>query len=284
MALFYNISTLSDDPTGIKIMDNPTKTLKGILFPREKLVDFDHMDESNQAGIYILYNTADKNEKPQIYIGQTGYNITSRLRDHNRKRDFWNYALVFVEKGDFLNMNSAHTKLIESMLIKKATECGIAVMDNSTGSNPPRIQDSDKYAAQTWTEEVIVMTQLLGLSFFVLSPENKKKKDEEKVKGRFHISKKGFEAFGDLLSGNGDFIVYKGSSISSKPTKSCPKSIIERREKASDLINGAVLSEDIRFTSPSSAAAFVCFAAANGWIEWKTDNNKTLKEISITQN
>lgn len=47
MALFYNISTVSDDPTGIKIMDNPTKTLKGILFPRERISEFDHMDESN---------------------------------------------------------------------------------------------------------------------------------------------------------------------------------------------------------------------------------------------
>ena len=281
MALFYNISTVSDDPTGIKIMDNPTKTLKGILFPRERISEFDHMDESNQAGVYILYNTADKNEKPQIYIGQTGYNISNRLKDHNRKRDFWNYALVFVEKGDFLNMNSAHTKLIESSLITKATECGIAVMDNSTGSNAPRIQDSDKYAAQTWTEEVIVMTQLLGLYFFV-QPHIDEKEKEESVKREavLHIKKKGFEAYGDLLSASGEFVVYKGSTVSKDPTKSCPKSIREKRVKMAKMLDGNLLTEDMRFSSPSTAAAFVCFASANGWVEWKTADNRSLKEFA----
>ena len=167
MALYYNITCLTGDPAGIKVMENPTKTLKGVLFPRSCLAQFNTLPEASQAGAYILYNTADKNSQPQIYIGQTGYNITSRLSAHNRNRDFWNYALVFVEKGNFLNLNGAHAKIIESILIQKAKTCGVVVMDNATGSNLPRIQDSDLFAAQTWADEVIVMTKLLGLSFFV---------------------------------------------------------------------------------------------------------------------
>lgn len=182
MALYYNLSSLTGDPAGIKVMENPTKTLKAILFPRRCLTEFNNLPEAKQTGVYILYHTADKNEQPHVYIGQTGYAVSSRILDHNRNRDFWNYALVFVEKGDFLNMNSAHTKIIESILIQKAKECNVAIMDNATGSNPPRIQDADLYAAQTWAEEVVVISKLLGLSFFIPAdnPALSQKSDEQK--------------------------------------------------------------------------------------------------------
>lgn len=167
MALYYNIVSLTNDATGIKEIINPTKTLKALAFPRTFLSDFSKLPEAEQAGVYILYNTADKNELPHIYIGQSGFNIAHRLHSHNKTRDFWDYALVFVEKGDFLNLNGTHAKIMESTLINQAQECGVVVMDNVVGSNSPRIQESDRLASQTWAEEAIVITQLLGLSFFV---------------------------------------------------------------------------------------------------------------------
>jgi len=167
MALYYSIKCLTNEPLGIKEIVNPTKTLKGLSFPRIFLNDFLNLPESKQAGVYILYNTADKNVKPIIYIGQSGVDIGDRLRNHNINKDFWNYALVFIEKGDFLSLNSAHAKIIESLLIKEAQLCDIVTLDNSTGSNPPRVQDSDYDDAETWANEVIVITKLLGLSFFV---------------------------------------------------------------------------------------------------------------------
>lgn len=275
MPLFYNISTLSDDPMGIKIMNNPTKTLEGILFPREKLAAFDHMSESKQAGVYILYHTADKNEKPLIYIGQSSVNIANRLKSHDKKKDFWNYALVFVEKNSDINMNGAHTKLIESYLIEKASECEIANMDNSAGSNAPRIQESDKFSAQTWAEEVIAMTQLLGLYFFVPSKEAVKEKAVQKLEGTvFYIKKKNYEARGAYINSN-DFVVYKGSSIATEPTNSCPKGIKKAREENSDKLNGNILKKDIHFTSPSAASGFVCYASSNGPETWQTASGQT---------
>lgn len=166
MGIFYNISTAGDDANGIKVIENPTKTLKALLFPRDRLFEFNQRAEAGQAGVYILYNSMDKNEQPHIYIGQTGVGITSRLLNHNRNMDFWNQALVFVEKGDFLNLNSTHAKIIESRLIRMAENCGAVVMENATGSNAPRVQESDLLAAKTWADEVVTITRLLGLAFF----------------------------------------------------------------------------------------------------------------------
>lgn len=91
---------------------------------------------------------------------------------------------------------------------------------------------TNKYTAQTWTEEVIVMTQLLGLYFFVRPHIDEKEKEEAaKREAVLHIKKKGVEAYGDLLSASGEFVVYKGSMVSKDPTKSYPKNIREKDQK-----------------------------------------------------
>ena len=41
---------------------------------------------------------------------------------------------------------------------------------------------------------------------------------------------------------------------------------------------GAVFTRDYLFTSPSMAAMAVMGRSANGWIEWKAANGKTLDE------
>ncbi len=98
------------------------------------------------------------------------------------------------------------------------------------------------------------------------------------------IRKKGFEAYGNLLSASGEFVVYKGSTVSKDPTKSCPKRIREKRAKMVKMLDGNLLTEDMRFSSPSTAAAFVCVASANGWVEWKTADNRTLKDFANGEN
>ena len=102
MALYYSISCRTDDPAGIKTIEDRLQNIKAILFHRRQLHTFEAMPEAQQAGVYLLYNMQTKADKPQIYIGQTGQNIQSRLDNHNRNRDFWTYALVFVEKGDLM--------------------------------------------------------------------------------------------------------------------------------------------------------------------------------------
>lgn len=158
----YNIS--ADNPNGIKIIENGTCTLEAFAFPRQLLSDFNKMPESSKPGIYILYNTADKNEVTYIYIGQSETSIYNRLSSHNRNKDFWNYAIVFISKGEYLN--GTHAKYIEAELIERATECKIFNLDNSTGSKKPPLSKSDKNNCIAWVEQIMAIIGLLGLSFF----------------------------------------------------------------------------------------------------------------------
>jgi hypothetical protein len=77
-----------------------------------------------------------------------------------------------------------------------------------------------------------------------------------------------------------EFVVLRGSKISSTLTASCPDSVIRMREKYSDTIdNDFMLISDISFVSPSGAAGFVAGASRNGYTEWHTENGTTLKYL-----
>ena len=74
------------------------------------------------------------------------------------------------------------------------------------------------------------------------------------------------------------FVVLKGSHIETIDSESIPPGIKVRREKAKIDENG-ILQENILLRSPSYAAAFVIGGHANGLVEWKTEDGKSLKDI-----
>ena len=93
----------------------------------------------------------------------------------------------------------------------------------------------------------------------------------------FFIKAKGLVAVGRF---SGDkFIVLKGSEIN--PTNAPSYSESLKREQllqlfASHSYNKYILSRDVPFSSPSSAAAFCLGRSANGWIEWKDQHGHDL--------
>ena len=77
-----------------------------------------------------------------------------------------------------------------------------------------------------------------------------------------------------------EFVVLKGSKISGTTTSSCPDSVLRAREKNSGIIGtDFVMSDDIKFSSPSGAAAFVAGASRNGYTEWHTVEGTMLKDL-----
>ena len=45
--------------------------------------------------------------------------------------------------------------------------------------------------------------------------------------------------------------------------------IVDQMRNSSRIVND-VLEEDVTFTSPNVASAFMVFASTNGWTDWKT--------------
>lgn len=78
---------------------------------------------------------------------------------------------------------------------------------------------------------------------------------------------------------NEGFVVYKDASVSVVPTKSCPETILNLRNKHAERVEEGKLIEDILFTSPSAAAGFLTYASANEMIMWMDEKGRNLKEI-----
>ena len=94
---------------------------------------------------------------------------------------------------------------------------------------------------------------------------------------KLHLKTRETDATG-LLTSEG-IIVCRGSRIRATPVPSCPEWIKNLRDKNSiNIGSGFILSKDILFSSPTAAAAFCVFGAANGKIAWKDESGKALKD------
>ena len=86
----------------------------------------------------------------------------------------------------------------------------------------------------------------------------------------------GKNATGQMKVENGKFIVLKGSVCCPIRGKgwTATKQIDQKRNSSSFI--GDVLQDDVEFTSPSLAAAFITYKPENGWTEWKNANGEPI--------
>ena len=81
------------------------------------------------------------------------------------------------------------------------------------------------------------------------------------------------------------FEVLEGSRIGRTEYKSLSPTIARQRRSAlkngdvTDVNSEYVLNKSMSFSSPSSAAMFVLGTSANGWVEWKSKDGKTLDKL-----
>ena len=104
------------EPDGIRIYMRHLSTIKAFVVPRQYLSESKTLSGANNPGVYFLIND-ETGALTQIYIGQTR-NGTSRLDDHNLKKDFWNKAILFLAGSDHFTLNIISG--LEKYAIKKA--------------------------------------------------------------------------------------------------------------------------------------------------------------------
>ncbi len=96
---------------------------------------------------------------------------------------------------------------------------------------------------------------------------------------------KGKDAFAEGEYTEDGFIVFEGSKSNLIETKTAGPWVTNMRKKLKDegilkkANNVYIFTSDHIFSSPSAAAASVLARRANGWIEWKYQNGKTLDEV-----
>ena len=264
--IYYN-----GQPDGIRSIRKHLSTMTTYVIPRPLFTEAKKITGINRPGIYYLINESDDNKIAQIYIGQTRNGVI-RLDDHNRSKDFWNKAIMFLadSKTFTLDMISG----LEEYAIVKAHEAKRYAVVNSV---KPKYE-IDEYDLPL-IEEVYEEIQFIMATQGYKMDNAKSKLNEASV---FHTTRNGIKAYGVY---DGDkFLVIEDSQINMLKEVPFAKLANQRNEalKNGDIVmeNGIyILKKSMEFSTPSGAACCVLGGSQNGWVEWKNADGKTLDEI-----
>lgn len=259
-------------PDGIRSIRRHLSTMTTYVIPRTLLSEAKKLSGINRPGIYYLISENDDNKIAQIYVGQTRNGVT-RLDDHNRSKDFWNKAIMFLADNKTFSLDMISG--LEAYAIGKAHESNRYKVENAV--NPKyEIDEYDLPMIEEVYEEIKFIMATQGYKM-----ENAKATVNEA--NTLHTTRNGIEAYG-VYDGE-KFEVLDGSEIYLAKKVTIEKYNIQRKEL---LDNGnIVLSDDgkyrlqttLVFNSPSGASDFVIGGSTNGWTEWKDKDGKTLDEI-----
>jgi len=272
-------------PMGIRHAELVNWTGQAIVCPRTRLSELSAWKETARPGVYILLGDG---EEPggHVYVGESE-SVRGRLKQHVAQKDFWRHVVLFTSKDD--NLTKAHVCYLESRIYALAVEAGRVSLDNSQQPPAPSLPRADRDAMEEFLGPVRILLGALGFSF--LEPVSRRPvppalaggDDPASITFRLVVPKHRVDASG--APSDEGFVLFSGSVGTSKTLSSCPRGVASLREKLLDSRVVSVTGDsftvqvDTLFTSPSSAASFVCGYSISGPGEWKAPDGRTLKDV-----
>lgn len=260
------------NPTGLRSLELFNWNGKGYVIPRDRLEAALEREEIKTQGVYILIGEGSAGQ-PELYVGESE-DVSNRLRSHNRNKDFWNTALVFFSKDE--NLNKAHVKFLEELLLKEISEAKRVILQNGNQPQQTKLSEADEAEVLIFAENIKLILASVGYTFM------KKTEDYEQGKSDVYI------CVGPEASARGRYttegmVVLEGS-LARRDFVGSVKEDDSLKVKQSELVNSGVLKEEgqtqLKFTrdyvfgSSSTAAAIVLARNANGWTNWKRESDK----------
>ncbi|KGN68662.1 methionine sulfoxide reductase [Porphyromonas gulae] len=257
------------DPKGTQYAFISNKNCQMYVVPRSDLSYLNEQEKLHKPAFYILIGE-DETTKPQAYIGETE-NFRERVKDHENKKTFWQKALIFVSKD--ADMTKVDVQYLEHKAIAEAKKSNTFILnENKQVPKAPNLPEYQRDTMDEFFEDIKFLASFIGCNIFEIT-----KPKEEHL---FYAKGRGCDAKG-FYSSSG-FTVLKGSIIAEKSTPS-----FHWKEKREKLISeyatkkglALIVTSDIPFSSPSTAAMFCLGRSANGWDEWKDKEHITLDAI-----
>ena len=202
-------------PDGIRSIRRYLSTMTTYVIPRPLLAEAKKITGISRPGIYYLINENDENEIAQIYIGQTRNGVV-RLDDHNRSKDFWNKAIMFLADSKTFSLDMISG--LEEYAIIKAHESNRYKVENSV---KPKYE-IDEYDLPS-IEEVYEEIQFIMATQGYKLDNARASLNESAV---FHTTRNSIKAYG----------VYGGDSFRCWKVR---KSILQNRRILKNITNSA---------------------------------------------
>lgn len=268
------------DPDGLRIVDKSNWIGKALVFPRALLPQVKARPELAQTGVYLLLGPRPDGEGDMLYVGE-GDPIRPRLESHYAQKDFWTRAIGFTTTTAG-QLNKAHVQFLESRLIALARAAKRLPLDNANQPAEPSLSEADRADMEVFLGHMLGMLPVLGVHAFEQAP----KAPAAKAGPLLTCKGKGVQATGYEASQG--FVVRAGSQAVADAVPSMEQHVRSMFDLRQELISNGVLladngryqfTQDYTFTAPSTAAAVVLGRSANGRVEWKAADGRTLKAL-----
>ena len=263
----------------MRVAEITTRIIRVIEVPRSQLGDFIKTPEAQQVGVYFLLGELSEAGLPRVYIGQSG-SVGTRLVQHNQSKDFWNRALVVISLTN--SMTQTHALFLEWFSISEAAKAGRYSLENGNAGARPHTPAPLEADCHEIHETAATLLATLGQPIF--EPLTNAPDFPGEKKELFYCKGSGADGVGEYTPEG--FVVLKGSrgrienvaSIQGKSNERFRNQLVtESILTAQDGM--LVFSRNHLFASPSMAAMALMGRSANGWVEWKNSQGKTLDEV-----
>lgn len=262
---------LDGDPTGVKKVQLSNWSGLAFVIPRNKLEIINKREELNKQCLYFLVGGT--SISPEVYIGEAE-NFQKRIPQHQSK-DFWNTCIVFLAKDE--NLSKAHVRFLEATFVDDCRKANRAKMHNGNSPDGSKLSEEDESDMDEFKKNIKLVLSTLGYTFHEIASV------ADKSYEKYFIKAKGLEAKGIYTSEG--IIVLEGSQIAKEEVPSIHEYLhnvrAEKIQEQAMVDKGSFfeVQQKITFSSLSTAAGFVMGRSANGWIEWKNSEGKTIDEI-----
>lgn len=266
------------DPQGIRVAEITTRIVQLIEVPRVLLPEFLRMPESTQVALYFLFGESEDGAERRVYIGQTG-DLRTRLARHNQEKEFWERALVLISRTN--SLTQTHALFLEWFSIDAARKAGRYTDENGNGGSKPHTPAPLEADCLEIFETGQTLLATLGYPIF----EPVARATEASAPAEVFVCKRSGINGKGLYTPEG-FVVLQGSEGHAQDADSIIGSWAEQLRKKL-LETGVVKLSGERitfqknhlFASPSAAAVALLGRTANGWMEWKSADGKTLDAL-----
>jgi len=268
-----NLFLMDGEPTGRLKCSLLNWTGVGYKVPRSYLPFCSDLKYLKQSGVYFLFG-ADKDDKPVVYIGQAGIRknkegLLFRVKEPHNSIELWTDAVMFTTTND--SLGPTEISFLENRFCNMAIMAKRYIVKNANDPSPGNLTEEKEAEMEEFINYAKLVIGVLGFKIF--EPYINASVENTNRTTLFYKSAS-LEAKAQITDEG--FVLCKGSKISSVTTKSCPAIALKMREKYSDKIREWITTEDILFSSPSSAAAFVGGSSQSGNEMWKTADGTLL--------
>jgi len=277
---------LSDGaPSGIRHVEIANWSGQAIACPRSRLNELRNWVEAQRPGVYFLLEKQTAETGDRAYIGESE-NVAKRLTQQEKNQDFWNEAIIFTSKDE--NLTKGHIKYLESRLTAISIDADRYKIENANTPTESQLPRADKDAMEEFIHNLRIVLGTLGHR--VLEPvkiTTQQPQDGPSKPGLsqfiFSFSIRGLHATGQQTDDG--FVLFKGSDVSGKTSRSMPGKTLSIREKW--IADGTLqpfgdnfrLTKDCIVSSSSYAAVIVAGTSRSGPQSWIDEKGRSLKAV-----